>query len=188
MTPGATTAVVVRSTLSRGWRGGLAAAAGAACGNTTQALAAILVVSTIFARWPLAAPVLRGAGAGFLLWLGVKSVLNSSRMNNPGSETDRGYSSGKNFREGFTVNVLNPAITTFYVAVVPSFMPPGAGRGYYALLCAAHIVIAFGCHASWAAIIHGLKRHTQRPRARQMLEIATGLVLIAVAAQVLLSQ
>lgn len=178
----------MRSTLARGWRGGVAAAAGAACGNTTQALAAALVVSVIFARWPPAALVLRGAGAAFLLWLGVKSVVNSSRMNKPGSETDRVYSSGKNFREGVTVNLLNPAITAFYVAVVPSFMPRGAGRGYYALLCAAHVAIAFACHVSWAAAIDALKRHTDHPRVRQALEISTGLVLIALAAKVLLAR
>jgi len=108
-------------------------------------------------------------------------------LNKPGSETDRVYSTGKNFREGFTVNLLNPSITAFYVAVVPSFMPRGAGRGDYALLSAAHVAIAFACHVSWAATIDALKRHTGRPRVRQTLEISTGLVLIALAAQVLLS-
>jgi len=178
--------------LGGGWRGGVAAAAGAACGNTVQALAAALLVPMIFARWPLAALVVRGAGAVFLVWLGAGSLRrafgNSSRLNKPGSETDRVYSTGKNFREGFAVNLLNPAITTFYIAVVPSFVPHGAGRGYYALLCAAHVGIALACHVSWAAAVDALKRHTGHPRVRQALEVSTGLVLMALAVQVLLSR
>lgn len=145
----------------------------------------------VFTRWPLAALVMRGAGAAFLVWLGIGSLrrgLNCSRMNKPGSETDRVYSSGKNFREGFTVNLLNPAITTFYVAVVPAFMPRESGRGHYALLCAAHVVIAFACHVSWAAAIDALRDHAGHPRVRHALDLSAGLVLIALAAQLLLRQ
>jgi len=186
----------VRNALARGVRGGLSAAAGAAAGNTVQAAMAGIGIALLLARWPAAAAALRICGGAYLMWLGAVSLRNSSRLNIPGSGTQienakREYSTGKNFgasfRQGLIVNLLNPAITSFYVGVLPAFMPEGAGRGYYALLAAGHITIAFGCHSAWTLAFDLLRRHIEKPPVRRALDALAGLVLIALAVQVLLT-
>jgi threonine/homoserine/homoserine lactone efflux protein len=190
ITPGATTAVVVRNTLARGTRGGFAAAAGAATGNTTQALVAILGAAVLFARWPAAALVIRVAGGLFLLWLGSKSLRralapgrHADPVRTPAPEPDRVPA----FRQGLLVNLLNPAITSFYLAVVPSFVPAGAPGWYYAALSAAHVAIAFTCHSCWAVAFGRLRHHAEHPWLIRSMEGATGIVLVALAIQVMAS-
>lgn len=188
VTPGATTAVVVRNTLARGWRGGLAGAGGAATGNTVQAIVAALGVAVIFKRWPQAATVLRIGGGLYLFWLGVGSVRRAFRRSAaliaPGATAE---SASGAYRQGLAVNLLNPAITTFYLIILPSFIPRGAPRWYFGMLAAAHVTIAFCCHTVWAVAFDRLRRGAERPGLIRGLEVVTGLVLMALAIQAMAS-
>ena len=197
MTPGATTAVVVRNTLARGARGGVTAAAGAATANAIQAAIAGAGVALLIARSPHALTALRIAGAAYLGWLGMLSARrglarNASRMNFRGSDSGEN-SSGKNFgsfsrsyRQGLATNLLHPGVTTFYVAVLPAFIPADAPRGYFAFLALIHIVIAFACHTAWTVAFDRLRRAMERPAVARALELATAGVLIFLAVKILL--
>jgi threonine/homoserine/homoserine lactone efflux protein len=196
VTPGATTAVVVRNTLAHGGRGGLAAALGSATGNTIQAIVAGLGVAVLFSRWPAAESMLRIGGGVFLIWLGVGSIRrawrDSARLDYPDSNNSGNgeNSAGQNlaaYRQGLTVNLLNPAITSFYLVVLPSFMPDNAPVWYYAALAAAHVVIAFACHTVWMLAFDRLRRGDERPSLTRALEVVTGVVLIALAINVMAS-
>jgi threonine/homoserine/homoserine lactone efflux protein len=189
-TPGSTTAVVVRNTLAGGRGAGFAAAAGAALGNTSQAAAAGLGVAVVLARFPAAIVLLRLLGAAYLAWLGASSIWRVAQRREPAlavlaaggsvSRAERRTS----FRQGLTVNLLNPAITTFYLVVVPSFLPAGAPAWYYAALAAVHIAIAFTCHGVWAMAFDRLRDFFRVPAARRALEVATGAALLGLAARV----
>jgi threonine/homoserine/homoserine lactone efflux protein len=192
VTPGSTTAVVVRNTLAGGRRAGFAAAAGAALGNTSQAAAAGFGLAVLIARFPTAMVLLRGLGGGYLAWLGASTIWRVVRGRDAGPRglaEDRPLSADErhaSFRQGLTVNLLNPAISTFYLVVVPSFLPAGAPRWYYAILASMHIAIAFSCHAAWALAFDRLREFFQVPAARRVLELATGAALLGLAARVLL--
>ena len=194
ITPGSTTAVVVRNTLAGGRPAGLAAAAGAAVGNTSHATAAGLGLAVVFSRWPLALVALRVAGAAYLAWLGLSSLYRVVRFSDGGMQMMAGNdvrpTPGQrrgSFRQGFAVNILNPAIATFYLIVVPSFLPPGASRWYFAVLAAVHVGLAFACHGLWAVGLDRIRRLFHRPEARRLLEGATGVALIALAARVFMA-
>ena len=193
VTPGSTTAVVVRSTLARGRASGFAAAAGAAVGNISQATAAGLGLAVLFARFPSAILILRVFGAAYLAWLGGSSIVRIARGRD-GTLQALTDNTGKvsrdehraSFRQGLTVNLLNPAIATFYLVVVPSFMPAGAPRWYYALLASLHVMIAFACHGMWAVAFDRVRHVCRVPAARRTLEAATGVAMLGLAVRVLL--
>lgn len=192
VTPGSTTAVVVRNTLSGGRAGGLAAAGGAAVANTSHAIAAGLGLAVIVARWPGALIGLRVAGAVYLAWLGARGLYRVAaypdgglRIMNGGAGTTDAIRRG-GFRQGLAVNLLNPAIATFYLVVVPSFIPAAAPRRYFAILAVLHIAMAFTCHSAWVMALDTLRRSLATPTSRRLLEAATGIALIALAARVLL--
>ena len=88
-TPGATTAVVVRNTLTGGWRAGLTAAAGAATANSTYATLAAVGLAVFIAESPLALQVLRIGGGGYLAWLALDSGLKALRARDPHDLTQR---------------------------------------------------------------------------------------------------
>ena len=191
LTPGSTTAVVVRNALAGGTKAGLAAAVGAAVGNTSHATAAGLGLAVVFSRSPWALTAIRFAGAAFLAWLGMRSVYRVWRHADGGipllteSSTADTRSHHGSFRQGLAVNLLNPAIATFYLVVLPSFLRAGAPRSYFALLAAVHIVMALICHGAWVIAFEQLRRLLRPAAARRALEAATGLALIALALRVI---
>lgn len=189
ITPGATTAVVVRNTLADGWRGGLAAAVGAAVGNSTHAAAAGLGLAVVIARVPVVLLGIQLAGGLYLTWLGLSSARRLLQHNAlPASAailSARNAGTHHALREGITVNLLNPSIALFYLAVVPSFLPLPTPRGYYVQLAAVHVVIAFVCHSAWAFGLDRLRHVLTRPAARVALEAVTAGALFLLAGRVL---
>ena len=74
ITPGATTAVVVRNALAAGQRAGYAAAAGAVVANAAQATFAGIAIALLLGQSARILSVLRIAGAIYLSWLGLQSL------------------------------------------------------------------------------------------------------------------
>ena len=191
VTPGSTTAVVVRNTLMGGRAAGIAAALGAAAANTTHATAAGLGLALLFARWPFALTLLRFSGGLYLAWLGLNSLYrvalhpDGGLQLNPAVES-RSSAARSAFRQGLAVNLLSPVIVTFYLVVVPTFIPATASRWYFVALAVTHVTMAFACHSLWALGLHTLRRLFHSPAARRMLEGATGVALLALALRVML--
>jgi threonine/homoserine/homoserine lactone efflux protein len=189
VTPGATTAVVVRNTLRGGRSAGLATAAGAALANATHATFAGLGLAVLFTHWPSGLVAIRILGAVYLAWLGAQSLWTAFHLHDGGlsfeSEGPPLRTGAGGFRDGLAINLANPTIITFYLAIVPSFIPAGAPHFYFATLAAIHVTIAFVCHSMWAVALHAVRRWFAAQWARRTLTAATGLALIYLAARVL---
>jgi threonine/homoserine/homoserine lactone efflux protein len=193
ITPGASTAVVVRNVLDGGRQRGIAAAAGALVGNASYAAAAGLGIATLFARVPVLFAGIRVAGAVYLGLLGVQSLflawrLQPSRL--PGGQdrkgtaaVDRSRRSG--FSQGLVTSLLNPAVATFYLTVVPSFLPARASMpGPFVLLATIHVLMAFSFHSLWVLALDAMRSTWGRPSTRRAIETLTGITLLALAARV----
>ncbi len=188
LTPGATTAVVVRQTLAGGHRAGLSAALGAAAANSTHASLAGFGLWVAVGRWPLVLSAIRLGGALYLAWLGVSSlrrVVQSWSKAPVTLDAERAVVIGSAsrphraaFLEAVGVNLLNPAIISFYLAVVPTFLPPDPPRGYYALLAVSHVSMAFACHSAWVMAFHGLRRIVARRDVGRTLDVLTGAAML----------
>lgn len=191
-TPGSTTAVVVRNTLIGGPAAGFAVALGAAAANATHATAAGLGLALLFARWPLALTTVRIAGGCYLIWLGINSLYRAAVHPDGGLQLNTAPDGAdtatrrSGFRQGLFVNLLNPPIVTFYLVVVPTFIPAGAPRWYFAALAVTHVAMALVCHSIWAVGFHTLRRLLQAPSRRRLLEGATGIALLALALRVMI--
>lgn len=202
VTPGATTAVVVRNTLRGGRAAGLASAVGAALANSTHATLAGLGLAVLFTQWPAGLVAVRVAGAVYLAWLGAQSLWTAFHLLDGGLSFESGdvrrgaeapapgesplRTDARGFREGLAINLANPAIITFYLAIVPSFIPPGAPRSYFVMLAACHVVMALACHSMWAIALHAVRRWFAAPGARRALTATTGLALIYLAVRVVI--
>jgi threonine/homoserine/homoserine lactone efflux protein len=192
VTPGSTTAVVVRNTLEGGRRAGYFTALGAALANISIATACGLGLSVLIALWPGSLSAIKVAGALFLAWLGLSSLWRAwhqpdggIRMTlDPDSEPRRSHA-GAYFGDGLAINLLSPVIISFYLSVVPTFIPVGASRFYYPMLASSHVGLAFLCHAAWATGLDAMRRWFIAPWTRRLLQTLTGLALIGLAARVI---
>jgi hypothetical protein len=192
VTPGSTTAVVVRNTLEGGRRAGYMTALGAALANTTIAIACGLGLSLLIAVWPGALTAIKFGGALFLAWLGVTSLYRAFRHHDggirmtidPTDEPPRSHA-GAYLGDGLAINLLSPVIISYYLSVVPTFIPVAASRFYYSMLAATHVSLALACHSLWATGLDAMRRWFIAPWTRRLLQAATGLALIGLALRIL---
>ena len=185
ITPGATTTVVIRNAVDRGFRAGAATAAGAAAGNSSHATVAGLGLAVLFQRLPGAVPAITTAGAIYMAWLAVGSLSKAWMADQPlpaRIETARAPGARSAFRDGLLVNLLNPAIITFYL-MLPAFLPKDAAPWMCMTLAAIHVTMAFVCHLGWAFAFGRLRNWLQRPAAARVLNAGAGLALLLLAVQ-----
>ncbi|MEP7299584.1 MAG: LysE family translocator [Burkholderiales bacterium] len=140
-TPGPGVLYIVTRTLAQGRRAGLASVAGVALGNLGNAMGASLGLAALLAVSSLAFTVVKFAGAGYLVWLGIKA-LRETRTTTPPS-TFESPRRGRILRDGFVVALLNPKTALFFAAFLPQFIDPaGSAVLQSALFGAAFVVIA----------------------------------------------
>jgi len=182
----------VRNTLEGGRRAGYVTALGAAAANSTIAIACGLGLSVLLAVWPGSLEAIRIGGAVFLAWLGGSSLWRAwSRPDggitlslDPGAQPARSHAAAY-FGDGLAINLLSPVIISYYLSVVPSFIPTGASRFYYSGLAATHVSLAVACHALWATGLDAMRRWFVAPWRRRVLQAATGFALIGLAITVM---
>jgi len=185
----------VRNTLEGGRRAGYFTALGAALANTIIAIACGLGLAVLVRVWPGSLDAIHIAGAAFLAWLGVASLYRAVRFADGGIRLTPNVASAKEgparshaaayVGDGLGINLLSPVIISFYLSVVPTFIPAGAARLYYSILAATHVGLALLCHSMWATALDAMRRWFVAPWTRRSLQAATGLALIALAAKVM---
>jgi threonine/homoserine/homoserine lactone efflux protein len=190
-TPGASTAVVLRNSLAGGVRSGVVTAIGANAGSIGYGLLTAFGVAVALQKWPIVWLILRGAGALYLAWLGWRSL----RL----AFTYRGLDAGatvaaarppwtRSLREGFVTNALNPSLATFYLLILPQFIPLGAPPVASVLtLTAVHVSLALTWHLTWATAGGTLAATLSRTRPRRILEGISGAALVGLALKLALA-
>ena len=184
-TPGASTAVVLRNAVAGGTRAGLATAAGANAGSICYGLLTAFGVSVVLQRWPMMWMALRLGGTAYLAWLGVRSLARAWSYTASHATVDAAVPPPpltRSVREGFVTNVLNPSLATFYLVILPDFIPRDAPFAASALtLTAIHVALAIAWHCTWAAAGGTLSAALTRTRPRRVLEAVTGTALLGLA-------
>jgi threonine/homoserine/homoserine lactone efflux protein len=82
-------------------------------------------ISSLLKASPFAFKLLQWAGAGYLIWLGLRLVLSSAASSGASQQEAAGPFAAA--REGMIANLANPWPITFMVAFLPQFVDPEAG-------------------------------------------------------------
>jgi len=123
--PGPSTLYAAAQTIARGRRAGWFAALGIHLGGYVHVLAAAVGLAFLFEAVPTMYLALKLAGAGYLIWLGVKMFL-AKQDAEASADTIGQKSARRAFWESVSVEVLNPKTAIFYVAFLPQFADPNA--------------------------------------------------------------
>ncbi|WP_422403237.1 LysE family translocator [Pseudomonas sp. GZD-209] len=126
ISPGADFAMVTRSSYAQGRKSGLAAALGIAMGVQVHVLYTVLGIAVIISRSPVLFLAMKVVGAGYLVYLGYKSLTNTTRIS-LGAVQDGGDGGViKALRTGFLTNALNPKTMLFVVSAYTQVVQPGS--------------------------------------------------------------
>jgi threonine/homoserine/homoserine lactone efflux protein len=126
LTPGPAVLYIVARSVEQGRIAGLASVCGITTGTLVHVLAASLGLSALLASSALAFAVVKYAGAGYLIYIGVRRIL--SRTDAPAAPLALPVRSLRRlYRDGFVVNLLNPKTALFFLAFLPQFVDPARG-------------------------------------------------------------
>ena len=118
--PGPDILFVITQSITRGRKAGIVFAAGLCTGLIVHVTAVSLGVSVLLMSSPVAFTVLKFVGAAYLLYLGIKAFL-ARHQNHFHLETS-GAATGKLYRKGILMNILNPKVILFFLAFFPQFI------------------------------------------------------------------
>lgn len=127
VTPGPGIFYVAARSLAGGRDEGIASSLGTGLGGTVHVLAGALGVSAIVLASAELFTLLKLAGAGYLVWLGLRAIL-AARRDALAPEPTPALGPRRAFREGVVVEALNPKTAAFFLAFVPQFVNPTQGH------------------------------------------------------------
>ncbi|MCX2886976.1 MULTISPECIES: LysE family translocator [Pseudomonas] len=141
ISPGADFAMVTRSSYAQGRQAGLAAAVGIALGVQVHVLYTVLGIAVIISQTPVLFMAMKVLGAGYLIYLGYKSLTNTGRISLEGGERSTATVL-QALRIGFLTNALNPKTMLFAISAFTQVVQPGSSLklafAYGAFMSLAH--------------------------------------------------
>jgi threonine/homoserine/homoserine lactone efflux protein len=125
LTPGPDTAYILGRSIAQGRSAGIASAFGIMIGSIFHTCAAALGLSAILATSAWAFTAIKLIGGAYLVFLGIKMILERREQLHVPSGFRRS-SSAAAFRQGVLTNVLNPKVALFFLAFLPQFIDPAS--------------------------------------------------------------
>jgi len=123
--PGPDMIFILTRGVSQGRPAGLVSAAGVCSGNLVHTAFATVGLSAILAQSAVAFSMVKYAGAAYLVYLGVRTILDKEGFASPGHAERTRLATV--FRQGLLSNILNPKVALFFLAFLPQFADPAAG-------------------------------------------------------------
>jgi threonine/homoserine/homoserine lactone efflux protein len=127
LTPGPDTMYILARSIAQGRRAGVMSALGIGSGLLIHTFLAAFGLSAILAASAWAFVAVKTAGAVYLVYLGVPALLR--KVGRPGAPDLSPIGSWRMYRQGVVTNTLNPKVAIFFLAFLPQFVDPAAGRG-----------------------------------------------------------
>jgi threonine/homoserine/homoserine lactone efflux protein len=185
--PGPAVIYIVTRGATQGRAAGLVSMLGVEAGNLVHVFAAAVGLSAILASSAEAFTVVKYLGAAYLVYLGVRALLDGEDEQVGGRG---GARRSRLFGQGVVIAVLNPKTALFFLAFLPQFVEPGDGAAWLQIATlgtffVAIAVITDGAYALAAGGVGSLIRGSRRARAT--LRQASGAVYIALGAGAALS-
>jgi threonine/homoserine/homoserine lactone efflux protein len=136
--------------IAQGRAAGIASALGISVGSIFHTTAAALGLSAILASSAIAFGTIKLLGGTYLIFLGIKMILNRERELGLPSNFRRRTKAAA-FRQGILTNVLNPKVGLFFLAFLPQFIDPASGMKVLAFLLLGFTFVTTG--TIWCLII-----------------------------------
>jgi len=125
LTPGPDTVYILGRSIAQGREAGVASALGISLGSIFHTCAAALGLSAILATSALAFGTIKLIGGAYLIFLGVKMILDRRKQLSLPSNFRRRTTIAA-FRQGVLTNILNPKVALFFLAFLPQFIDPAS--------------------------------------------------------------
>jgi threonine/homoserine/homoserine lactone efflux protein len=181
VSPGASMALIGAVAAGHGRRAAVITTLGVATGIVVHSSASGLGLSVVLAASPDAFTLLKTAGALYLAYLGIRTIVRGGQRRALAAATP----SGRDFyMRGLLTNLLNPQVAVFYLTFLPQFIHPNEPVLAKSLVFGlSHACIAITWFAGYAYGVTSLAARVQA--VRPWIERVSGIVLICFAVRLL---
>jgi threonine/homoserine/homoserine lactone efflux protein len=179
--PGPAVIYVTTRSIDQGRAAGMASVLGIHTGTVVHTVAAALGVSALLASSGAAFTVVKLLGAAYLVFLGIRRLLGSERVEDQEVPARR-RSLWRIYSQGVVVNVLNPKTALFMLALLPQFVDPARGpvTGQILFLGGVLSLLGLVSDGTYALVAAGVGRWLRgSPRYLRIQRYVTGGVLVA---------
>jgi len=190
VTPGPDMAVVTRNALAHGRRGVLLTTTGIGLALVIWTTATAVGLSAVLRASGDLLFVLKIAGAAYLAYLGVRTLLDSRmRPADLLAAAPPPAPAHAIFRQGFLSAISNPKLGVFFVTFLPQFVGPGQPLLPRLLeLGFVFAVIGWTWMNVYGLLITRIRDIITAPRVRQWMQRVTGVVLLGFGARLALER
>jgi threonine/homoserine/homoserine lactone efflux protein len=133
ITPGNDMLYVATRSTSQGVKAGIVSSLGIMAGCMVHIVAAVVGLSAIVAKSAIAFDIIKYIGAAYLIYLGIRSLLNKANSFNVTEKPEK-LSNAKIFWQGVLTNMLNPKVALFFLAFLPQFINAAVTNVHWQIL------------------------------------------------------
>jgi threonine/homoserine/homoserine lactone efflux protein len=175
--PGPGVLFVVTRTLHQGRIAGFASVCGIAVGNFGNAAAAAVGLATLLAASATAFTVVKLAGAGYLVFLGIKALRTQPHAANAAGPTRA--STACVFRDGAVVALFNPKTALFFAALLPQFVLPSmSALGQSLVLGTVFVLIALCTDTAYVLFASAMSNRINKESGRRLGRYVSGATFV----------
>ena len=175
--PGPDNVTIVARTVSQGAHFGIAYGAGTVSGILIFLLLARFGLSIVAAEMGWLMTVLRYGGAAYLIWMGVRLWLAPPIA--PEATTDRGRGGlVASFASGVMLNLGNPKMPLFYVALLPNVVGTNLSPAQVAILSLVIVVVETLVIGGHVALASRARTVLRRPQVLRRVNRSCGAVMV----------
>lgn len=193
ITPGPGILYVLTRSLKGGRAEGYASSFGTAIGGMFHVIVAAFGLSAFLATSALAFSLVKYAGAAYLIYLGIRAIMNTDTDDVINAEahslSNQLNNHGQAFRQGIITELLNPKTALFFLAFIPQFVnPEGVVLTQFLILGTISIIMNTTADVVIATLAGPIGYQLKsRPKLRQFQQKFTGTALIALGVYVALA-
>ncbi|SHG03152.1 Threonine/homoserine/homoserine lactone efflux protein [Fodinibius roseus] len=128
ISPGPDMIYVATRSSTQGKMAGIVSSLGIATGSLFHIIGAAIGLSAIIFYSSVAFQLIKWIGAGYLVYLGIKAILNAYKNVNTQNDAliNKTKSLTEIYKKGILVNLLNPKVALFFMAFLPQFVDPAS--------------------------------------------------------------
>ena len=185
VTPGPDTALVTRNALLAGRHAASFTTLGIGSGSLIWALASVFGIAVLLEKSVVAFTVFKFAGAAYLGYLGLRSLIASFRGSKQASLTihapqvTQPTEQRVAFRQGLMSNLLNPKAGAIFATALPQFIRPGDAPLRLVLMMLAYEAILLSWPNLYGYLVSRAGQSRFGARVHAILNGVTGVVLLA---------
>ncbi|HEY0208309.1 LysE family translocator [Acerihabitans sp.] len=177
--PGPNFVAVVHKAVASTRPDALALVAGIVVVNLFWASCAIGGIGLLFAAFPWVALVVKILGAGYLLWFGLRLILNAGRQPVANENAVVSGNFRQSFIQGVITNIGNPKSMAFYAAIFSTAAPAQVSVGTFIAMLGVVGIIASLWYGAVAITLSQPRISSAYQRAKKVIDrLCGGLIML----------